>query len=116
MTGTSEIQWQDKPEKYYQDKAFRDLSKKNRSCGNLRCIQAQREKREQTALPGVSSSEVLLCQSTHLPKLARGRTDGYPACLPAHAQGALRDIVYLTHPIHLCKNLKATFSIKVEAQ
>ena len=87
MTGTSEIQRQGKPEMYFQNKAFGGLSKKERrSCGDMRRIQAQRGKREQTALPGVSSSEVLLCQSTHLPKLARGTADGYPACLPAHAQ------------------------------
>lgn len=83
MTGTSEIQCQGKPEKYYQNKAFRGLSEKeSRSCGDMKRTQAQREKREQTALPGVSSSEVLLCQCTHLPKLARCRAGGYPACLP----------------------------------
>jgi len=76
----------------------------------MRHIQAQREKTEQTALPGVSSSEVLLCQSTHLPKLAGGTADGYPACLPAHAQGALRGVVCLTRPIVYVKTKSSLFN------
>ena len=76
-------------------------------------IQAQREKTEQTALPGVSGSEALLCQSTHLPQLARGTADGYAACLPAHAQGALRGVVCLTCPNRLCENKKQSFQSKL---
>lgn len=104
MTGTSGIQCQDKPENYHQNKSFKDPSEKeSRPYGDLRLMQAQREKREPAALPRGSSSEALCCQSTHLPKLGRRRGQ-FLACLPAHVQGALSEVAQLIRPNHLCKN------------
>lgn len=85
MTGTSEIQHQGKPEMYFQNKAFRGLSEKERrSCGDMRCIQAQREKTEQTLL--CQEFQALKCFSAkvHIFLSWQGvqQMDTQPACPP----------------------------------
>lgn len=114
MTGTGEIQCQGKSEMYFQTKVLGVWVKRRADHVVTWATYRHRGKKtEQTALPGVSGSEALLCQSTHLPQLARGTADGYAACLPAHAQGALRGVVCLTCPNRLCENKKQSFQSKL---
>lgn len=112
MTDTSGIQCQDKPGKYYKNKSFRVLCEKSRSHGDLRHRQTQGEKRGQTALPGGSSFEALLCQNGHLPKLAKGGGDRYWPANPCPR--SLKGFVQLTHHNHLwLTKLKAILQSKL---
>lgn len=71
----------------------------------VRPIQARRA---QSALPRRCKLWSSLPR-THFLKLARGRGNGYLACLPAPVQGAVTGVVLLTHLYHLCLNWKQPF-------
>lgn len=75
-------------------------------------IQAQRG---QSALPRRCKLWGAPLPCTHFLKLARGRSDGHLACLPAHAQGGVRGVVLLTHLKPFTFKLKAAFLKKAEA-
>lgn len=75
-------------------------------------IQAQRG---QSALPRRCKLWGAPLPGTHFLKLARGRSDGHLACLPAHAQGGVRGVVLLTHLKPFMFKLKAAFLKKAEA-
>lgn len=78
--------------------------KRNRSCVTWDLYRHVGKKGDSIPHQGGSGSKVLLYQSAHLPKVARCRGNGYLACLPADAHGALMNVAQSIHPNHLCEN------------